>query len=65
MITRHRRPPEDVSREPTSAKRFLEGETLSLDEFWDAMADEVEAMSHEELRAELAPLRRRYARELH
>lgn len=65
MISRDRRPETGSTADRTSAELLLDSETMSLDEFWDAMADEVEAMSNEELRAELAPLKARLARKVH
>ena len=65
MITRHRRRIEERPTERTGSELFLESETMSLDEFWDAMAEEVEAISHEDLRAEIAPLKARLAKNIH
>ena len=63
MFTRQRRASEEQSTE--RAELVLDGGTMSLDEFWDAMADELEAMSQEELSAELAPLKAHLARQVH
>jgi hypothetical protein len=65
MFTRQPRASEEQSTDRTGSEPLRESQTMSLDEFWDAMADEVEAMSHEDLRAELAPFKARLARQLH
>ena len=65
MISRNRRPVAGNLIDRTSPEPLPEGPTMTLDEFWDAMADAVEAMSQEELRAELRPLKAQLARKLH
>lgn len=65
MTFRNRRPVAGNLTERTRSEPPPEGATLTLDEFWDAMADAVEAMSHDELRAELKPLKAALARKLH
>jgi hypothetical protein len=65
MISRNRRPVAGNLIDRTSAEPLPEGPTMTLDEFWDAMADAVEAMSHEELRAELMPLKAQLTEKLH
>ena len=65
MTFRNRRPDAGNLTERTGAKPLPEGPAMTMDEFWDAMADAVEAMSHDELRAELKPLKAALARKLH
>ncbi len=65
MSFRNRRP---VTGNPIDRARSAplpEGPAMTLEEFWDDMADAVEAMSHDELRAELKPLKAQFARKLH
>ena len=64
MVSRHRRST-DSSQEQAGSEPSSEAEIMSMEEFWNAMADAVEAMSNEELRAELAPLKAVLARNLH
>lgn len=65
MIFRNRRPVMGNLIERASSEPLPESPSMTLDEFWDAMADAVEAMSHDELRAELRPLKAQFARKLH
>jgi hypothetical protein len=57
MVSRHRRPLTGFPADVTRAAPPPDSEYMTLEEFWELLADETEAMSNEELRAELAQLR--------
>lgn len=57
MIPWLRRSLASTSADRSKAELFLRSQGTALEEFWDALAADTAAMSHEELRAELAPLR--------
>lgn len=65
MIPRLRRPHTAGLTDRAKAELFARSETTSQEELWDILADETEAMSNEELRAELASLRVTRVRDFH
>lgn len=53
------------SHERAGSERFPESDIIPLEEFWHLMADACEAMSNDQLRAELAPVKAALARRYH
>ncbi len=65
MINRRRDPHTGSSLHRSEREYALDGRFMNLEEFWDFLADETEAMSDEELRAEMDSLRVQRVREIH
>ena len=65
MNLRSRRPPTPTRVEPVKAELFVRSRGTTLEGFWTALADDTEAMSNEELRAELAQFRLWGPRDFH
>lgn len=65
MAFQSRRPPTPARAKPVKAALFVRSRRATQEDFWNALADDTEAMSNEELRAELARFRLRGPRDFH